>query len=79
VENLGWDAGDWDWTAEWIGPHQDIAEGNQQPARIVLFQLGSCHGQRAYHAIEWYFPQHGQHFDLHQYINACTGTYYPTG
>ena len=66
-------------TAEWVGPHQDVAEGAQQPARIVLFQLGSCRGRRAYDAIEWYFPQHGQHFDPHQYINACTGTYYPTG
>ncbi len=66
-------------TAEWVGPHQDVAEGTQQPARIVLFQLGSCRGRRAYDAIEWYFPQHGQHFDPHQYINACTGTYYPTG
>jgi hypothetical protein len=66
-------------TAEYVGPHQVVAQGTQQPARIVLFQLGSCRGRRAYDAIEWYFPQHGQHFDLHQYINACTGTYYPTG
>lgn len=63
--------------AEWVGPHQDVAEGTPQHARIVLFQLGSCKGRRAYDAIEWYFPQHGQHFDLHDYINACTGTYYP--
>jgi hypothetical protein len=65
--------------AEWVGPHQDVAEGTQQPARIVLFQLGSCRGRRAYDAIEWYFPQHGQHFNPHQYINACTGAYYPIG
>jgi hypothetical protein len=66
-------------TAECVGPHQDVAEGTQQPARIVLFQLGSCRGRRAYDAIEWYFPQRGQHFNQHQYINACTGTYFPTG
>ncbi len=65
--------------AEWVGPHQDVAGGSEQAAKIVLFQLGSCHGRRAYDAIEWYFPQHGQHFNPHQYINACTGTYYPTG
>jgi hypothetical protein len=65
--------------AEYVGPHQIVAEGTPQPARIVLFQLGSCRGRPAYDAIEWYFPQHGQHFDPHQYINACTGTYYPTG
>ncbi len=66
-------------TAEWVGPRQDVAGGTEQPARIVLFQLGSCRGRRAYDAIEWYFPQHGQHFNPHRYINACTGTYYPTG
>jgi hypothetical protein len=63
--------------AEWVGPHQDVAGGRPQPARIVLFRLGSCRGRRAYDAIEWYFPQHGQYFDAHQYINACTGIYYP--
>jgi hypothetical protein len=63
--------------AEWVGPHQDVAEGTQQPARIVLFQLGHCHGRPAYNAIEWYFPNHQQHFNPHQYIDACTGTYYP--
>jgi hypothetical protein len=64
--------------AEWVGAHQNVAEGSQQPVRIVLFQLGRCRGRAAYSAIEWYFPQHGQHFDAHRYINACTGTYYPT-
>jgi len=63
--------------AEWVGPHQEVAGGTPQPARIVLFQLGSCKRRRAYDAIEWYFQQHGQHFDPHRYINACTGTYYP--
>ena len=63
--------------AEYVGPHQDVAEGTLQSARIVLFQLGSCDGRRAYDAIEWYFPQHGDHFNPRQYINACTGQYYP--
>lgn len=63
--------------AEYVGPHQDVAEGTLQRARIVLFQLGSCHGRSAYNAIEWYFPQHGDRFNAHQYINACTGQYYP--
>jgi hypothetical protein len=66
-------------TATWVGPHQVVAEGRPQSARIVLFQLGTCHGRRAYDAVEWYFPQHGQHFNARQYINACTGAYYPRG
>jgi hypothetical protein len=65
--------------AEYVGPHQIVPEGSQQAARIVLFRLGSCRGRRAYDAIEWYFPQHDQHFDPHRYIDACTGTYHPTG
>ena len=64
-------------SAEWVGPNEDVAEGHAEQTRIVLFQLGQCHGRPAYDAIEWYFPQHGQHFNPRQYINACTGTYYP--
>lgn len=64
-------------SAEWVGPHQSVAEGRTETARIVLFQLGTCRHRRAYDAIEWYFPQHGQHFNARQYINACTGVYYP--
>jgi hypothetical protein len=65
-------------TAEYVGPHEDVAEGTQMSARVVLFQLGRCRHRRAYDAIEWYFPELGEHFKPHQYINACTGTYYPT-
>jgi hypothetical protein len=63
----------------YVGPHQITAEGTQQIARIVLFQLGRCRGRRAYDAIEWYYPQHGERFNPRQYINACTGAYYPMG
>jgi hypothetical protein len=63
--------------AEYVGPHQSVADGTEQSAKVVLFQLGRCHGRRAYDAIEWYFPQHGQRFNPHEYINACTGAYYP--
>lgn len=64
-------------TAEYVGPHQIVAEGTSQQAKIVLFKLGSCKGKRAYDAIEWYFPQHGQRFKEREYIDPCTGTYYP--
>jgi hypothetical protein len=67
-------------TAEWVGPHQGVAQGRFEPGvRIVLFQLGTCHGRRAYDAIEWYFPRHGQYFSAGTYINACTGSYYYKG
>jgi hypothetical protein len=67
-------------TALWVGPHQIVAQGRfEKGARIVLFQLGRCHGREAYRAIEWYFPSHGQKFSAGTYINACTGTYYMNG
>ena len=63
----------------YVGPNQIVAEGTPQAAVIVLFKLGSCHGRRAYDAAEWYFPEHRGHFNARQYINDCTGRYYPTG
>lgn len=63
--------------AVYVSPHQSVAEGSKEIARIVLFQLGRCANRPAYDAIEWYFPQHGQQFNPQQYINACTGNYYP--
>jgi hypothetical protein len=67
-------------TALWVGRNQPVAAGKfETGARVVLFQLGVCHGQPAYNAIEWYFPQHGQKFSAGTYINACTGTYYLHG
>ena len=66
-------------TSDYVGPNQSVAMGTQESARIVAFHLGSCHGHRAYDAVEWYFPQHGQHFNAGTYINACTGTYYQGG
>ena len=64
----------------WVGPKQFVAQGHfEKGARIVLFQLGRCHGRPAYNAIEWYFPRHGQKFQPGDYINACTGMYFTDG
>jgi hypothetical protein len=60
----------------WIGPKRHSFEGTRERVRIVLFQLGYCHGKRAYEAIEWYFPQHGERFSATNYIEACTGEYH---
>jgi hypothetical protein len=61
--------------AEWVGSNQDVAEGSYVPATIVAFNLGTCGGRLAYTALEWYFPQHGEHFDPNNYRNICTGGY----
>jgi hypothetical protein len=66
-------------TAEWVGPHQDVAQGHAALATVVAFHLGTCHGRRAYDALEWYFPTHGQSFSAGDYIDPCSGTYYMRG
>jgi len=55
----------------YITPYQASAEGTRESARIVAFRLGTCHGRRAYDAVEWYFPQHGQHFNPRPPYNLC--------
>jgi hypothetical protein len=65
--------------SDYVGPHQSVAAGSEEPARIVAFRLGICRGRRAYDAVEWYFPEHGQHFSPGSYIDACTGGYYVGG
>lgn len=59
-----------------VEPAEKIAEVVPQSAVIVLFHLGSCKGHRAYDAIEWYFPEHGQHYRPNSYIAPCTGQYH---
>ena len=59
----------------YVGPNQTAAQGTQQSATIVAFDLGTCNGKLMYRAVEWYFPQHGQLFDPNAYENICTGSY----
>jgi hypothetical protein len=66
-------------TGWYVGPNSDVVHGHYEAARIVLFHLGTCKGRLAYDAIEWYFPDRGQHFVSGDYIDACTGAYYTNG
>ncbi|MDH6108322.1 hypothetical protein P3T36_004213 [Kitasatospora sp. MAP12-15] len=61
-------------TAEYVGPGQSVATGTPEKAEVVAFDLGTCSGRTAYRAVEWYFPDHGQHFAAARYLDACTGT-----
>jgi hypothetical protein len=65
-------------TSDYVGPNQTVANGTQQPVTIVAFDLGDCGGRLMYRAVEWYFPQHGQSFNGHQYEDVCTGSYVPS-
>jgi hypothetical protein len=62
-------------SSEYVGPNQSVAQGTQETATVVAFNLGTCDGKLMYQAVEWYFPQHGQAFNPNQYENICTGTY----
>jgi hypothetical protein len=65
-------------TAEYLAPDQTVAQGTEEPATVVAFDLGTCDGKLMYQAIEWYFPQHGQSFNPNTYQDICTGSYVGT-
>jgi hypothetical protein len=62
-------------TAEYLQPNQTIAQGTEESATVVAFDLGTCDGKLMYQAVEWYFPQHGQSFNPDTYEDVCTGSY----
>jgi hypothetical protein len=62
-------------TSDYVGPDQSVAQGTEETATVVAFNLGTCGGKLMYQAVEWYFPQHNQAFNPNMYENICTGTY----
>jgi len=63
--------------SDYVGPHQTVAGGREEPVTVVAFNLGICDGKLMYRAVEWYFPQHKQAFDPGHFEDICTGTYVP--
>jgi len=63
--------------SHYVGASQTVAQGSEEPVRVVAFNLGTCDGKLMYWAVEWYFPQHYQIFDPTTYENICTGSYVP--
>lgn len=59
--------------AVWVPPNQPVSNGRIQNVTIVAFHRGMCHGTFMYKAVEWYFPQHHQHFTTRHYANVCAG------
>jgi hypothetical protein len=62
-------------TSDFVAANQIVADGTEEPATVVAFDLGNCEGKLMYQAVEWYYPQHGQSFSPATYMNLCTGTY----
>lgn len=80
VDNITWES----WggaraighgTSTYVAPYQSTAQGTQETATVVAFDLGSCSGTLMYRAVEWYFPQHGGEFDLANYTDICKGQF----
>lgn len=56
----------------WVWPGTCTGCNPFSSARVVAFHLGRCHGHLSYNAVEWYFPQYGDRFARHSYIDSCT-------
>jgi hypothetical protein len=58
-------------TSTYVAPDQATAQGTQERADIVAFDLGDCAGQYMYRKVQWYFPEHGQTFDVTAAEDIC--------
>ena len=57
-----------------MSPNEITADGHRATAVIVAFKLGTCHGRPAYNAVQWFFPEYGDHFNAHEAgYKLCTG------
>jgi len=65
-------------TSTYVAPGSSVAQGQQETATVTAFDEGTCGGRFMYRAVEWYFPQHGQHFSSTNYIDICSGKYVGT-
>ncbi len=58
----------------YVSPNEITADGHRATAVIVAFKLGTCHGRPAYNAVQWFFPEYGDHFNAHEAgYKLCTG------
>jgi hypothetical protein len=58
-------------TGYWIPAGKPASDSQAAPAKIVAFDLGSCHGVRAYRKVEWWLPSRGGHFSAQNATPTC--------
>lgn len=58
-------------TGYWVPAGKPLADARPVPAKIVAFDLGTCHGVRAYLKYAWWLPSHGGHFRASSANHAC--------
>jgi hypothetical protein len=46
-------------TGYWVPPGKPLSDSRAAPSKIVAFDLGTCHGVRAYLRYKWWLPTHG--------------------
>jgi hypothetical protein len=46
-------------TGYWVPPGKPLSDSRAAPSEIVAFDLGTCHGVRAYLRYKWWLPTHG--------------------
>ena len=63
----------------YVPPNTITADGSDQPATVIAFDLGTCADHSAYQEVEWYFAGEGGTFDPTQALYACTKGYVNEG
>ena len=58
-------------TGYWVPAGKPLADARAVPAMIVAFDLGTCHGVRAYLKYAWWLPTHGGHFRAASANHPC--------
>jgi hypothetical protein len=58
-------------TGYWIPAGKPASDARSAPAKVVAFDLGPCHGVRAYRKVEWWLPSRGGHFTARGANPAC--------
>jgi hypothetical protein len=58
-------------TGYWIPSGKPPSDARAAPAKIVAFDLGSCHGARAYRKLEWWLPGRGGRFTARGASSVC--------
>lgn len=58
-------------TGYWIPAGKPASDARSAPARVLAFDLGPCHGVRAYRKVAWWLPSRGGHFDARNATPTC--------
>jgi hypothetical protein len=58
-------------TGYWVPAGKPLADARPTPAKIVAFDLGTCHGVRAYLKYAWWLPSRGGTFRAAHANHAC--------